>query len=238
MAMLPRLGALVASLFAALVVRAADPQPINRVMSILDIETSDPAAYAAQITKYNEIAKTKLNVDPYLRVFESQFDGRTSGTHVRVSVSASSVAELMKNMATMEADPAIKQWVESMKPQRKLGARVLYRAVRFDGASTKGAWTYSTLANIPDEAAYLKAIESLRVLFDNVGLKDAKISVYRAIAGRADHSHRVVISTPSSERLAAFLDLASSDSQLVRWQADAAKLRTVVANITSREITK
>ena len=74
--------------------------------------------------------------------------------------------------------------------------------------------------------------------FTVVGLQDAKIGVYRAIAGRYDHSHRITISLPSPERLAAFLDLAASNSQLLDWLKSTASLRTVVANSTSREITK
>jgi hypothetical protein len=91
---------------------------------------------------------------------------------------------------------------------------------------------------VTDEAGYLQAIQQLRGIFDALGLKDAKISVYRVLAGRTDHSHRITISTPSAERLAAFLDLAATNPQLTTWVANSAKFRSVVANMTSREITK
>jgi hypothetical protein len=40
------------------------------------------------------------------------------------------------------------------------------------------------------------------------------------------------------QRLAAFLDLVGTNQQLAEWIASSAKYRTVVANSTSREITK
>ncbi|MBI4623407.1 MAG: hypothetical protein HY736_09360 [Verrucomicrobia bacterium] len=83
-----------------------------------------------------------------------------------------------------------------------------------------------------------KALDQLRVIFDASGLKDAKINAYRVLAGRTDHTHRIAISAPSPERLAAFLDLMANNQQLAEWVANSAKYRTVVANSTAREITK
>ena len=226
------------TLFVACVLQAADPKPANRVVAILDIETDDPSGYATWIKEYNAIAKAKLNIDNYLRVFESRFDSRPTSARVRVVTSAVSVAELTKNTEALENDPAIRQNVAHMDNIRKLGARVLYQGIYTDGPSYKGAHNYNTLAMVTDEAGYLQAITRLRGIFDAVGLKDARIIVYRTLAGRTDHSHRITISTPSSERLAAFLDLIASNPQLNEWLASSAKLRTVVANTTAREITK
>lgn len=232
-----KLVASFATLCAVCCLHAADSKPIARVIAITDVETDDPIAYASWIKEYNDIAKARTSVEPYLRVYQTFFDGHQSG-HVRVVVTAASVAELTKNQQAIDTDPAMAANRERLRGIRKIGARVLYQAVHFEGASPKGANNYSTLAVVSDEAGYLKAIDQLRGIFDNNGLKDVKISVYRVIAGRSDHSHRITISTPSPERLAAFLDLAATNPQLMAWVADSAKYRTVVTNTTSREITK
>ena len=91
---------------------------------------------------------------------------------------------------------------------------------------------------VTDEAAYLKALDQLRSIYDSLGLKDAKINAYRTMAGRTDHTHRISISAPTPERLAAFIDLAGTNPQVAEWMASSAKLRTVVSNMTAREITK
>jgi hypothetical protein len=65
-----------------------------------------------------------------------------------------------------------------------------------------------------------------------------KINACRVMAGRTDHSHRISISAPSPERLAAFIDLAATNQQVTEWITNSAKYRTVVSNLTSREITK
>ncbi|MDO8543821.1 MAG: hypothetical protein Q7S40_25545 [Opitutaceae bacterium] len=224
-------------LFATCLVHAADLKPVSRVIAILDVETDDPAGYASWIKEYNEIAKAKVGVDNYLRVYQSVFDSRPVG-HVRVVTSANSVAELSKNARALENDLGILQNRDHLRAIRKTGARVLYQAVYFDGPSPKGANNYNTLAMVTDEAGYVQAITRLRGIFDSIGLKDAKISVYRAIAGRLDHTHRITISTPSPERLAEFLDQTATNPQLNEWIASSAKMRTVVANSTSRELTK
>jgi hypothetical protein len=229
--------AFIATLAAVCCLQAADPQSTGRAIAILDVETDDPAAYATLMAKYNEAAKAKLNIDNYVRIYQSLYDGRGTG-RVRAVSGAASISELMKNAATLEADPAIMALTEKMKSMRKRGPRVLYHSVRYEGVNAKGAWNYNTLAVVNDEAGYLKAIDDLRGIFDANGLKDVKIAVYRVAAGRADHTHRITINANSSERLGAFLDAASTNPQLQKWQADSAKLRTVVATTTSREITK
>ena len=224
------------TLLAACLVHAADSKPIARVMSIVDIETDDPSGYATWLAKTNEIAKAKLGVDNYLRVYQSVFDGRSVGK-VRAVTSASSVAELMKNAAVIENDPAARENRDHLRVLRKQGARLLYQAVRFDGP-VKNASVSTTLVTVTDEPGYLKALDQLRAIFDGLGLKDAKIGAYRVLSGRTDHTHRVSINLPSPERLAAFIDLVATNQQLADWLASSAKYRTVVANFTSREITK
>lgn len=232
-----RVLASLVTLLAACVLHAAAPKPIARVIAILDVETDDPAGYATWLKEYNAIAKAKLNIDPYLRVYESRFDSRPTG-RVRVVTGASSVAELTRQADLLEGDPGILRNRDHLRAIRRTGARVLYQAVYWDGPNTAGAHNFNTLAIVNDEAAYVQAIARLRGIFDSVGLKDAKIGVYRALAGRLDHTHRITISLPSSERLAAFIDLMAVNPQMNEWLASSAPLRTVVANSTSREITK
>ena len=230
------LASLVA-LFAVCCLHAADSKPIARVMTLLEVETEDASGYAAWIKEYNEVAKAKTGVDTLLRVFQTSFDGHNSG-RVRVSVSASSVAELMKLTASLENDPAIMQNRDHLRAIRKTTSRVLYQAVRFEGPSPKGANNYSALVVVTDEAAYLQALDELRSIFDSIGLKDVKIAAYRVLAGRTDHSHRVTISTASPDRLAAFLDGMGTNPKLTDWLARSAKLRTVASTVTAKEITK
>jgi hypothetical protein len=232
-----KLLASIATLLAACLVHAADSKPASRVMTTLDIETDDPTGYATWIAQYNEVAKAKLGIDPYLRVYQSWFDGRGT-TRLRVVAAAASVAELVKNNEVLENDPAIVQIVGHMRPIRKLGARVLYQAVYFDGPTPKGASTFTTQAVITDEAGYVKALAQLRTIFDAIGLKDAKIGGYRTLVGRTDHTHRITISLPSAERLGVFLDLMASNQKVADWLASVATIRTVVTNFSSREITR
>ena len=114
---------------------------------------------------------------------------------------------------------------------------MLNQGVRFDG-SYKDAWVYTTLLKVTDEAGYLKALDGLRALFDAKDLKDAKINAYRVLAGRTNYTHRVSISVPTSDRLAAMMDFLASDASMAAWLADTAKYRTVVSNTTAHDVTK
>lgn len=224
-----------AALLAACLLHAADNKPGPAVMSLVDIETKDPSGYATRLAKFNEIAKTKLGTYPYLRVYESIFDGLGTG-RVRVAAYASSVVEMTKNMKMLESDLTALQRNE-LDAIRKQGGRVLYQSVRRDG-TIPNASLYFTLATVSDEAGYLKALDQLRGILDSNGLKDVYIIVWRVIAGCTDHTHRIVITTPSPERLAAVLDLVAANKQVGDWVAASAKYRTVVSNGTAREITK
>ena len=226
-----------AAVFTATFAPAAETKTATRVFSLLEIETDDPVAYAEAMKQYNEIAKARLGVDNYLRVYQTHFDGVKSG-QVRVVNGAATVADLMKNIAALESDPAILQLQERIKGLRKRGSRVLYQSARFDGPNPPGSWTYNTLANVTDEPGYLKAIEQLRGIMDKNGFKDVRASVYRTVAGRTDHSHRITLTAPTREQLAAFLDFVGTNSQALEWLASSAKLRTVVRNAVAREITK
>lgn len=69
----------IATLVAACAVYAVDSKPPARVMSLLEVETDDPSGYATWLADYNQIAKARLGIDGYLRVFQSTFDGLATG---------------------------------------------------------------------------------------------------------------------------------------------------------------
>ena len=232
-----RVLALVATLLITCGLHAADPKNNTRVLSLLEVDTDDSVAYATWIAKYNEIAKAKLGVDNYLRVFQAMHDGRANA-RVRVATTAPNMVELDKRRRTLENDPGIRDLMDRMRGIRKLGPRVLYQGIYSDALTPRNGYTYTTVANITDEAAYLKALGELRAIFDSIGLKDVTINAYRIMAGRTDHTHRITIGAPSSERLAVFLDAGATNSKLQEWIANTGKIRTVVSNFTARDITK
>jgi hypothetical protein len=145
------------------------------------------------------------------------------------------VAELNKYSVALEKDLETLQ--KQLRGTRQTGGRLLYQAVRFDGAD-RGGSLYNTLAVVTDEAGYLKALDQLRTIFDSAGFKDAKINVYRLLAGRTDHTHRINISLPNAERLAGLMDVLGTSHPVAEWLAASAKYRTVVSNSTSRELTR
>jgi hypothetical protein len=224
------------ALFTAGLLFAADSKPIARVIAVTEVETDDPTGYAMWLGKLNETAKSKLGLEQYLRVYVTGFDGHHTGS-VRYVAVGESAAALQKNSSALENDPAMMETREHLRGIRKIGSRTLYQAVRFEGTH-KTNHTYTTLAVLSDEGAYLTALDQLRAIFDQGGMKDAKINVYRAIAGRTTHSHRISIALPSPERLAAFLDFVGTNARSAEWIASVAKVRTVVSNSTAREITK
>ena len=235
MKLTPKLIASIATLLAASITQAADSK-VHRVLSIQDVQTDDPVAYAATVGASNAMAKSKLGLDAFIRVYVSTYDGEKTNS-VRAVIAGDSVAALTKNFAALVNDPEMKPTRDKLTATRKLGARVLYQGLRFDGTYKNGS-IYSTIANVSDEAGYLKALDGLRVIFDAHDLKDVHINAYRVLAGRSDHTHRVTLSVPSEDRLSALLDFVSGDSDMAAWLASAAKFRTVVANGTSQEITQ
>src|SRR5205823_4455988 len=137
-------------------VHAADMKPIARVIAVTDVETDDPSGYVTWIAQYNSVAKAKLGIDNYIRVYETIADGRKT-SQVRAVVAAKSFAELTKWTMTLESDPAIQQILDHMRRIRQLGARTLSQAIRFEGTYDHNS-NYTTLAVLSDEAAYLKAL--------------------------------------------------------------------------------
>ena len=232
----PKVFASLMTLLAVGLVHAAETKPVARVIVIQEIETDDPFGYVKLVAASNDIVKEKLGLETYSHVYFSNYDG-VKTMSIRSVTAAESVAALAKNSAALENEPALKDTMTQLRAIRKLGARVLYQGLRFDGTYPHCV-VYTTTANVSYEAGYLKALDGLRAIFDAHGLADAKINAYRVLAGRSDHTHRVTIAVASGDRLAALLDFVASDPAMAAWLKDAAKLRTVVANGTSNEITK
>lgn len=222
------------TLLAVCLVHAADQKPIARVLNIQSVETEDPSGYAVWAAKINEVAKAKLGVDTYIHVYVTTYDGERTNS-VRTVVVADSVATLTKNAAALQDDPALADIRSHLRAIRKQGARELDQCVRFDGTH-KGAYVFTTHAVLSDEAAYLKALDGLRALFDGHGMQDIKVNAYRVIAGRTNYTHRITLAAPSNERLAAMLDYVATDAAAGEWLASVAKYRTVVANSTAHDI--
>jgi hypothetical protein len=84
---------------------------------------------------------------------------------------------------------------------RKRGPQYLMKAQRWEGLYEGGA-VFNTSVNVTDEAAYLKALDGLKAIFDANGFKDAKLNLLRVAAGREDATHIVVICFPNQMRVA------------------------------------
>lgn len=210
--------------------------PASSVISITQVEADNAAIYATQIAAVNAVMKDKFGVDPFLRLYQGDAAGKDTGAIFAVS-RAASFAALLKNGNSFQTDPALADLRAGLSTIRELGPRTLLESVRFDGANPH-AWLYNTHAVVSDEPGYLAAVGQLRALFDGHGLADAKLNVYRVIAGRTDYTHLISINTPSSERLAALIDAVSGEAWAMDWIAASAKFRTVVRNGTYREISR
>jgi hypothetical protein len=215
---------------------ATETKPAMPVIAIQQVETDDSTTYAMWIARNNEAIKARLGIDKYYHVYLGQAAGEESGAVFTVAA-ADSFAALAKNGQILMEDPALVESRAHLDTVRELGTRTLLKAVRFDGRNDVG-WLFNTQAVVTDEAGYLKAVDQLRALFDSHDLKDAKINVFRVVAGRSTYTHLISINTPSSERLAALLDVMATESWLAEWVAASGKFRTVVHNGTYREITR
>lgn len=212
--------------------RAAAP---SVVISVQEVHTADPTAYTTWLSKTNEVAKTKLGIDRYYRSYLGVDAGPHTGKVFNVQA-AENFTTLLTRGAALEKDPDLLLNSRHYVGLRTLADRSLYRAVRYEGANV-GAHLYHTYVVVTDNAAYLKSIDRLRVLFDANGMKDVFINIYQVAAGRTDHTHMVSLNVASAEKLGQLLDALASP-WLADWLAQTAPLRTVVRSATYREITK
>lgn len=228
---------LIASCFALAADEAAPPSaaPQLPVVSVQVVTTDDASGYSTWIAKANEYFKAAGGPEHYTHVYEAVIAGDETGDLFAVRF-ADSTAALAKNSEALEKLPERSELQRHFAAIRKLGAASLLKAVYFEGGSS-GEWLYITDAQVKDEAAYIKAIGTLRGLLDSHDLKDIKLNVFRVLAGRSNHSHEVVVSAPSHERIAAFMD-AMTAPWVSDWLAGLVPLRTVVHNGIYHEVSK
>src|SRR5579871_5224915 len=203
-----KLAAALAPLFAVCCAIADDagPKPTSSLpaVSVQEVTTADPSGYATWIATANASLKAAGGPENYTHVYEATIAGEETGRLFAVRF-ADSFAEIAKNADAIEKIPERSEILGHLAAIRKLGASSLLKAVHFEGGS-KGEWLFITDAQVSDEAAYVKALGALRGLLDSHDFKDIKLNVFRVLAGRSNHSHEVVISAPSHERIAAFMD--------------------------------
>ena len=120
---------------------------------------------------------------------------------------------------------------------RKLGPAYLFKAIRWEGLYPGGA-VFNTDISTTDEAAYMKALDGLKAIFDARGFKDAKLNLLRVASGRENSTHLVVICFPNETRVAELIDTITDTDAMKDWNVAAAKIRTTVHNGTYHEITK
>jgi len=205
-------------------------------MVVQVIKTEDSDAYVAAITKINAVIKAKTGIEQLRHVWVGDFAGENSHGVFAVSSfpSAGAAAEVQEKL---KDDPEIKVLLAQLKGIRQLGASSLYKSIRNDGGYPGGA-VFNTGMVCTDEDGYVKALDGLKAIFDANGSKDAKVNLWRVVAGRSATTHLVVIALPSQARVAALLDSITDQGLLKEWNVGAAKLRTVVHNGTYHEITK
>jgi hypothetical protein len=211
----------------------ADPIP---ALTVQEVSTKDPEAYVAMIAKINALAKARIGVERYRHVWVGDFAGESSHALFVVS-SFASAADVYQTQEKLKRYPEMEVLLEQLKGTRHLGSNVLYKTVRNDGVYEGGA-VFNTSINCTDEAAYLKELDGLKAIFDANGFKDAKINLYREVAGRTSATHLVVISLPTTVRVGELLDALSDKDLLKDWYISAARFRTTLGNGTFHEIAK
>ncbi|MFY9343481.1 MAG: hypothetical protein WAT39_13375 [Planctomycetota bacterium] len=205
------------------------------VLVVQEVDAVSAQAYAARIGEVNRIVRAKWQIEDHVHVFQGASAGDDSGAVFAVR-RAESFAALQARNAKIEKDPELLDARSHLAEIRKLGNQVSYKAVRFDGVHAQGA-VLNTKAILTDEAAYLKALDGLRVLFDGNGLQDVKINCYRVAAGRTGWSHLISLNCASQERRAVLMDVLGDGTWAQDWMASVNKIRTVVANGSYDEIT-
>lgn len=224
------LSAVLATTFGALFAET------NQAFVVQSVSTDDPDAYVAMITKINAAIKARTGLETLRHVWVGDFAGESSHGLFVVSSFASAQAEA-EFTAKMKDDADTTALLAQLKGMRHLGSSRLYKAVRSEGIHDGGA-VFNTYITCSDEAAYAKALDGLKAIFDANGFKDAKVNLWRVVAGRQDATHIVIISLPSRERVAELIDTLWDKALLKDWNVAAAKLRTSLGNGTFHEITK
>lgn len=216
--------------------RAGFAAPINRVLAVLEVESADPSGYAHWIGEGNKVAKEKLGLERYQQVLQGVYEPEKGSRRLWVVRSAESVAQLTKNSAALADDIRRQKLYEHFNPIRTTHGMVLYQGLYYERSVPNGH-SLVTRMNVTDEAGYVAASKEIRALYDKAGFKDVTLAIYRMIAGRTDFTDIAVVTAPSAERLAEFLDASQRDTAVREWVAKSGKFRAVVSNVTHRNIT-
>lgn len=212
---------------------AADTKPTLVVQAV---QTDDADAYTTLLAKANGLIKARTGIEKLRHAWTGDFAGENShGTFVVSQYDSAAAVEAVN--AKLKDYPEMTAVLAEFKKIRHLGPSYLYKAVRYEGMYEGGA-VFNTGMVCTDEAAYASALDGLKAILDANGFKDAKLNLWRIIAGRSTTTHLVVLALPTSARVGELLD-ALSDKQLLKdWSVGAAKIRTTVNNGTYHEITK
>ena len=211
----------------------ADTKP---AMVVQVVETSDTDEYVAMMSKVNAIVKEHTGIETFRHVWEGDYAGENS--HVTFVVAQfPSAADIYVLQAKLKEIPQLDTIQAQLKSMRHLGPSFVYKAIRYEGAYAGGA-VFNTSIKCSDEAAYLKALDGLKAVLDASGFKDAKVNLWRLVAGRTEATHLVIIAFPTQLRVAELWDAISDRDILAEWNVGAAKIRTTLQNGSYHEITK
>ncbi|MEN9403854.1 MAG: hypothetical protein RL091_2557 [Verrucomicrobiota bacterium] len=227
----PRYAFAVIALLAFTTLHAANP-----VMVVQAIQTEKTDEYLALLAKANLQIESVTGLKQLRHAWTGDFAGQDAHGLVVVSMFDSTAAAVAAQDKLMK-DAGSAALMKEFAKIRKRGPQYLMKAQRWEGLYDGGA-VFNTNVNVTDEAAYLKALDGLKAIFDANGFKDAKLNLLRVAAGREDATHIVVICFPNQMRVAELIDLISDTAVMKDWNAAAAKIRTVVHNGTYHEITK
>lgn len=211
----------------------ADTKP---ALVVQVVSTEDSDGYVAAITKINAVVKAKTGIERLRHVWVGDFAGDNAHGIFVVSEFASAAATAQV-ADKLKDDADLKPLLAQLKGMRHLGPSFLYKAIRHEGGYEGGA-VFNTSLVCTDEDAYVKALDELKAIFDANGFKDAKVNLWRLVAGRSTTTHLVVIALPSAARVGELLDSITDQALLKEWNVGAAKIRTTVHNGTYHEITK
>lgn len=214
---------------------AADPTSFLPAIRIEHVQLADAAAYVSAVTEINVAMKTRHGVPLFLRIYAGDVTGESPAPFFVLSP-AGSFVQLQQNTDAFAADVALAESRARMLAAGSPVARSLLKCVRFDGTHAPG-WLFNTDAVVVDEAGFLGAVAELRARFDELDLVDARLNVFRIIAGRTEATHLFSINTPSADRLALVLDVLADNPAVRRWAEDAVRWHTVVRNATFHELT-
>jgi hypothetical protein len=212
----------------------AAPAPLPTI-SVQAVTTEDSAAYASWVARSNQHLQKAGGPENFTHVYEGVIAGKDTGVvfAVREADSAAAISKAVETLTKLPEHAEIQRHLERI---RKIGPASLMKAVYAEGGYPQ-EWLFIVQVNVKDQAKYVDLIKQMRGLYDQHGLKDVKINLFRVIAGRDQFTHDVVFSAPNADRLMECMD-ATGAGWLDDWLKSADDVRTVVGNGIYREISE